>query len=105
MNQLQEVPTKRIIDLMPAIQTRAKNPIGNFAFFATSILREISIAPATQPRGHLRRRYETFAAEVAAINIGRSEFRPSDWIAALKARCLREGLQWDDDLANQVLGL
>jgi hypothetical protein len=105
LDQLKEVPARQILNLLPAIHARAKNPIGNFAFFATSILREVSTAPAAQPRHHLRRRYEKLAADVASVNLGRDEMRPSDWVAALKARCAREGLQWDDDLANEILGL
>jgi hypothetical protein len=29
----------------------------------------------------------------------------SEQAADLKIKCLREGTQWDDDLANEVLGL
>ena len=105
LDQLKGVSPARVLDFLPAIHARAKNPIGNFAFFATSILREVTTTLAVQPRNHLRRRYEALAAEIASVNLGRDDLRPSDWVAALKTRCAREGLQWDDDLANEILSL
>lgn len=95
---------EKVADAMRAINSRAGQPIGTFAYFVKGIKAELS-PQRRQSRALLKQRYDRFAREIAANRVGAGAQRPSDVIEALKSRCLREGLQWNDDLANEVLGI
>jgi hypothetical protein len=94
----------RLADLMVTIHARALEPIGRFAYFVTGVERELS-PKGEQSRAMLKKRYQALWREVAGRNVGRGDWPPSEMVADLKAAALREGLRWDDDAANEVLGL
>lgn len=102
--QIASLPIEQIRDLMFTIHARAEQPIGSFKFFVTSIAKELSPA-GEQSRMSLKKRYEKFLAEIAAVNVGRSSYSISDHIYDLKNRCIREGVQWNDDIANEILNI
>jgi len=77
--------------LMRLVHARAGEPIGSFAYFASSILKELTPA-GQQSRALLRKKYEAYAKELAAVHLG-SERPPSERAADPKIKCLREGTQ------------
>ena len=102
--QIAELDLEHLHDLMVTIHGRAEQPIGSFKFFATSIAKEL--APSgEQSRTALKKKYEKLAGEIAAAYVGKNDWNISDWIHALKTKCLREGVQWNDDIANEILKL
>ncbi len=102
-NRLQDFTAEEIELHMRAIKNRASGKIGSFAFFVTGIENEISDGGSRQGWS-LEKRYYELAKELAAAFVGADD-PPSEQIARLKARCIREGISWSDDLANKVLGL
>lgn len=101
--RVKDIPVEKIELLMRLIHNRAGEPIGSFAFFATSILNELSPS-GQQSRAALKKKYEQFAREIAGANVG-GNLAPSERIYQLKSHCLRAGVAWNDDLANEVLGI
>jgi hypothetical protein len=103
-----EVPLEKLEFLMRRIQQRASAPIGSFAFFAASVQNELAAPASAQAAAGagsaagLKKKYQKFAAEIRAAYVG-GALSVSDLIYKLKGRCLRDGVPWNDDLANEVL--
>lgn len=89
---------------MRTIHARSAQPIGSFAYFAKAIQAERE-GKGTQPHAGLRKKYEKMIREIRALHVGSNDYRVSDLIHDLKSRCAREGVTWNDDIANDVLGI
>jgi hypothetical protein len=103
LDQISHVQDERLEFLMRTIHNRAGNTIGSFAYFAKAILTEES-GPPQMSKAALKRKYEQFAKEIRSIHVGSNEWDPSDMVFLLKTKCSREGITWNDDIANEVLG-
>lgn len=92
-----------VIDLMKAIHSRTTEPIGSFAYFVKAIEVEQSPGKGELSRKAMRVKYEKWMREIRSLHVGDNDFRISDMVYELKRRCIREGIRWDDDVANDVL--
>lgn len=92
----------QIISLMRTVHNRPHGPIGSFNYFAKSILSEMKVQGGG--RAGLRKQYEKFLREIRQTYVG-SNLPVSELIDKLKTRCLRDGVAWNDDAANEALGL
>jgi hypothetical protein len=101
--QVAHIPIDRLEFLMRTIHNRAGNTIGSFAYFAKAILTEES-GPPQMSRAALKRKYEQFMKEIRSIHVGSNEWDPSDMVYLLKTKCAKEGITWNDDIANEILG-
>jgi hypothetical protein len=98
------LPLETILPIMRTVHQRAGAPIGSFAFFVTSIQKELA-GGGEQGRAALRKKYEKFVGEIRGLHVGDGNYRVSDLIHDLKTRCVRDGVSWDDDIANEVCGV
>jgi hypothetical protein len=105
LQKLAHLPSQQIEQMVKTIHNRATEPIGSFAYFAKAIIAEQKASKATPPKNALKKKYEKLAKEIRSAYVGAQNVKPSDLIAKLKNCCLREGLDWNDDIANEVLGL
>jgi hypothetical protein len=103
LDQISGISDDRLEFLMRTIHNRAGNTIGSFAYFAKAILTE-EAGPPQMSRAALKRKYEQFVKEIRSIHVGSNEWDPSDMVFLLKTKCSREGISWNDDVANEVLG-
>lgn len=104
--QVKHLPADRVMQLMTTINSRAPTPVGTFSYFAKSILDELSGNTPPQGRAQLRKRYERLISQMREARLGSSDdYLISEFIADLKDRCAREGIAWNDDIVNELLGL
>jgi len=102
--EISHLDPEKTTEAMRAIHSRAGQPIGTFAYFVKGIRAELS-PQGRQSKALLKQRYEKLARELAANRVGANDAKPSDLVDTFKNRCLQDGLHWNDDLANEVLGL
>jgi hypothetical protein len=102
--QISHLPPEQVEQLMRTIHARASEPIGSFAFFVTGIQKELAGA-GKAGRAALRKKYERWIGEIRELHVGDRDYKTSDLIDDLKWRCSRDGVTWDDDVVNELLGL
>lgn len=86
------------------IVSRASGKIGSFAFFVTGIENELASESHPPSLVALRKRYREIARQQAETLVG-AALPPSELATRLKTQVLRENLTWNNDLANEILGL
>jgi hypothetical protein len=105
LQKLTHISSGQIEQMVRTIHTRSTEPIGSFAYFSKSILSEVTTSKKNHNRTTLKKKYEKLAREIRSAYVGAQNFKPSDLIAKLKTRCAQEGITWNNDIANEVLGL
>ena len=103
--KVKHLSIEQLDQLMRTIHNRSTEVIGSFAYFAKSILAETASGKENRSRAALKKKLEKMVAEVRALHAGTQNYQISDLIYDLKNRCAREGLIWNDDVANELLGL
>jgi hypothetical protein len=100
---IQHIPLDQLEQHIRTIHARASERIGSFAYFAKAILAETSNTGKQSPTS-LKKKYTKMITELRSLHIGAGNYRLSDLAADLKERCAREGLRWDDDVFNDIVG-
>jgi DNA-binding Lrp family transcriptional regulator len=89
---------------MRTIFNRSSEPIGSFAYFAKAILEE-SKDKGIDSRAKLKKRLTLMWNDIRNSKVGSQDTSLSDLVHDLKMRCINEGVQWNDDIVNEVIGL
>ena len=98
------LPADQVEQLMRTIHARASEPVGSFAFFVTGIQKELA-GHGKSGRAALKKKYERWTGEIRQLHVGDRDYKTSDLVYDLKRRCEREGVDWDDDAFNGLVGL
>ncbi|MEM4412708.1 MAG: hypothetical protein QXD59_00370 [Candidatus Caldarchaeum sp.] len=86
---------------MTAVAERAPERINSFAYF----VREIAAAARPESRAALRRRLEQIVRRVRQLHVGAANYGIADLAEDVKRTCAREGIPFDPDLFNEIIGL
>jgi len=92
--------TEDIIRYMRAISERIKKPIGSFAYFVKSILRELE-SPKNKKTNVTKLR--KIAESIKTANIGGKSISTTDFIEQVKEIAAREGIPYTPDLLEEAL--
>jgi hypothetical protein len=103
-DQVKHLQVDQIVQMMRTIHARRGTQPGSFAFYTTGILKDLQSKRVPAPRSGARKKLQTWVDELRELHVGDPNRQPSDLVADLKDRCAREGISWDNDLVNEVLG-
>ncbi len=96
---------EEIASLMQIVHQRASQPIGSFAYFAKGILSETETAgKGIDSNAKLRSAYGKIIGEIKSLYIG-GNLPLSELIYKIKTKGIRDGLTWNDDIVNELMGI
>jgi hypothetical protein len=81
---------------------RAPQRPGSLAYFVKEILAQANPAPAT--RAQRKRELQAIIDRIRTANAGRNGYPPSEFAADIKDACAREGIVFDSELFNEMVG-
>ena len=99
---IREIGTQDLDELMQMIAARATSPIGSFKFFSIAMKNELAEKPVLSKK-ILRARYEECAKELYRKFVGKQWESESERIYEYKRIVLKQILPWNDDLATEIL--
>jgi hypothetical protein len=102
--EIREISTQDLDEIMQMIAARATSPIGSFKFFAIAFKNELAEKPILSKKV-LRTRYEECAQELHKKFVGKRWESQSEKIYEFKRIVLKQMLPWKDDLANETLAV
>jgi hypothetical protein len=103
--KIRHLSISEILNLMQIVHQRAAQPIGSFAYFAKGILSEKeSLGKGIDSVAKMRTRYEKIVREIRSSYIG-GNLQISDLVFKVKTRVINEGMTWNDDVINEILGI
>lgn len=100
--EIREISTQDLDELMQMIAARATSPIGSFKFFTIALKNELAEKPILSKKV-LRARYEECAKDLHRKFVGKQWESESERMYEYKRIVLKQILPWNDDLANEIL--
>ena len=101
VEEIQEINSSDLEEMMSTIAQRASAPIGSFRFFAIALQNELAEKPHLSQK-HLREKYAACAKELYRIFVGKKWESESEKMYEFKRIVLKQMLPWKDDLANET---
>jgi hypothetical protein len=99
---IREISTQDLDELMQMIAARATSPIGSFKFFSIALKNELAEKPILSKK-ILRARYEECAKDLHRKFVGKQWESESERMYEYKRIVLKQILPWNDDLASEIL--
>jgi hypothetical protein len=100
-NGIERYGVEHVEAVMSAVVERAPERINSFAYF----VREIVQAARPESQGARRRRLERIVRQVQQLHVGAANYGLPDLVEDVKRACAREGIPFDTDLFNEIIGL
>jgi hypothetical protein len=99
-NAIGNVPIARIISALEAVTQRTPAKINSFKYF----VKEIIAQPDPRNRAWQRKRLEKIVHRIRDNSVGRSGYSIADFVEDVKCTCGREGVQFNNDIFNELVG-
>jgi hypothetical protein len=94
------VPAAQIVSVLDAVVRRTPTKINSFKYF----VREIVTPPDPRNRARQKKRLEKIVHKVRYISVGRGDYSMADFVEDVKCSCAREGIVFENDLFNELVG-
>ncbi len=99
-NSIANVPPAKIISIVETVVRRTPTKINSFKYF----VKEITSQPDSRNRAWQKKRLEKIVCKVRDISVGRGDYSMADFAEDIKYGCAREGMPFDNDLFNELIG-
>src|SRR5439155_8670037 len=99
-NGIQKLPAAKIVPAMEAVAGRTSAKIRSFNYF----VKEIVHLPDPRNRAWQKKELEKIVRRIRESSIGRAGYSASDFVEDVKCACTREGLPFDNDGFNELVG-
>ena len=99
-NRLEKIPAEKIISALEAVTQRTPAKINSFRYF----LKEILALPDPRNRAWRRKQLEKIVRRIRHSSVGRAGYSWTDFVEDVKCACAREGLPFDNDIFNELVG-
>ncbi|NLT65958.1 MAG: hypothetical protein GXX84_05085 [Acidobacteria bacterium] len=98
-NGIEKVPVVKVLSVLDTVARRTPAKINSFKYF----IKEIVSVPDPRNRAWQKRRLEKIVDRIRDNSVGRAGSL-SDFVEDVKHACAREGVQFDNDIFNELLG-
>src|SRR5438093_3028943 len=99
-NGLKKVPAEKIISALEAVARRTPAKINSFKYF----VREIVTLRDPRNRAWQKKQLEKIVRRIRDSSVGRTDYSQIDFVEDVKCACAREGLPFDNDIFNELVG-
>jgi hypothetical protein len=99
-NCIEKAPADKIITVLQAVVRRTPAKINSFKYF----VKEILAISNTRHRAWQKKRLEKIVHRIRDSSVGRKGYSMSDFVEDVKCACAREGVAFDNDTFNEVVG-
>jgi hypothetical protein len=99
-NRIKKVPVDRIISILEAVARRTPAKINSFNYF----VQEIVAIPDSRNRAWKKKQHEKIVRRIRDSTVGHAGYSAIDFLEDVKCACAREGVQFDDDIFNELVG-
>ena len=99
-NNIAKVPAAKIVSILETVTRRTPTKINSFKYF----VREIVAAPDPCNRAWHKKRLNNIVNKVRDISLRRAGYSMSDFVEDVKCSCSREGIPFDNDVFNELVG-
>src|SRR5438093_12239356 len=99
-NGLEKVPAEKIISALEAVARRTPAKINSFKYF----VREIVTLRDPRNRAWQKKQLEKIVRRIRDSSVGRTDYSQIDFVEDVKCACAREGLPFDNDIFNELVG-
>ena len=90
----------RIVSVIEAVVRRTPTKINSFKYF----VKEITAQPDPRNRAWQKKRLEKIVHKIRDISVGRANYSIVDFVEDVKCSCAREGIAFDNDTFNALIG-
>ena len=99
-NAIGKIPVEKVVSVMENVARRTAAKINSFRYF----VKEILAAPDPRSRAWQKKQLERIVRRVRDNAVGRANYSGVDFVEDVKCACAREGVRFDNDLFNQLIG-
>jgi hypothetical protein len=99
-NRIEKVPVDRIISTLEAVARRTPAKINSFNYF----VQEIVAIPDSRNRVWKKKQLEKIVRRIRDSTVGHAGYSAIDFLEDVKCACAREGVRFDDDIFNELVG-
>jgi len=99
-NGIANVPPEKIISTVETVVRRTPTKINSFKYF----VKEITAQPDPRNRAWQKKRLERIVHKIRDISVGRGNYSTADFVEDVKCSCAREGVVFENDLFNELVG-
>ena len=99
-NGIKRVPADKIISAIEAVTRRTPAKINSFNYF----VKEIVAVPDSRNRAWQKKRLEKIVRRIRDGTVGHAGYSAIDFLEDVKCACAREGVQFDNDIFNELVG-
>ena len=99
-NSIAKVPPAKIISIVETVARRTPTKINSFKYFVKEITAKLD--PCN--RAWQKKRLEKIVRRVRDISVGRFGYSMTDFVEDVKCSCAREGIPFDNDVFNELVG-
>jgi hypothetical protein len=99
-HRLNGIPAGKIISALNAVVMRTPTKINSFKYF----VREIVAVPDGRQRAWQKKQLKDVVSRIRENSVGRADYSAIDFREDVKCACVREGVVFNDDLYNELVG-
>jgi len=99
-NGFRKAPVEKIVSVMETVARRTPAKINSFRYF----VKEIVALPDPRNRAWQKKQLEKIVSKIRGNSVGRSGYSGIDFLEDVKCACAREGITFDDDVFNELVG-
>ena len=99
-NGIANIPADKIISVLDVVIRRTPITINSFKYF----VKEIVAQPDPHNRAWQKKRIEKIVHKIRDISVGRNRYSMADFVEDVKCSCAREGVAFDNDAFNELVG-
>ena len=94
------LPVAKVISTVETVARRTPAKINSFIYF----IKEIVAVPDPRNRAWQKKRLEKIVHRIRDYSVGRADLSEADFVEDVKCACAREGVQFDNDVFNELVG-
>ena len=99
-NKIANLSVSKTISILETVARRTPTKINSFKYF----VKEIIAKPDLRNRAWQKKRLEKIVHKIRDISVGRSGYSMADFVEDVKCGCAREGIAFDNDVFNELVG-
>jgi hypothetical protein len=99
-NDINNVPVDKVISALAAVVRRTPAKINSFNYF----VKEIVTLPDSRNCVWKHKQLEKIVRRIRDSTVGLAGYSAIDFLEDVKSACAREGVQFDDDIFNELVG-
>jgi hypothetical protein len=99
-HRLDGTPATKIISVMEAVVRRTPAKINSFKYF----IGEVLAVPDRRNRAWQKKQLEKIVRRIRDSSVGRVGYSSIDFLEDVKCACAREGILFNDDIFNELVG-